>query len=898
MEKDYKDTLLMPKTNFEMRGNLGVREPLFQKRWQEIDLYNKVIKKNEKKESYLLHDGPPYANGSIHTGHVLNKTLKDFVIRYKNMSGFCARYLPGYDTHGLPIETALAKKGVNRKEKTILEFRKLCQEYAESQVKLQTEQFKRLGSLGEYDKPYITYNKDFEAAQIKIFAKMVEKGLIFKGLKPVYWSPSSESALAEAEIEYHDKNSESVFVKMILKDNPDTALVIWTTTPWTLPANLAVAVGDNIEYVFISTDFGKLIVAKDLLEKLKTDLALNKCEVLKTEKGQNLLGLTYLHPLYDTTHPVLIGHHVTTSDGTGLVHIAPGHGEDDFLIGKNNNLEILCPVNAKGVLTAETKKYQNLFYEEANKVIIEDLRIKNLLILHKTITHSYPHDWRTKKPVIYRATPQWFASIEKLKDELLENIANVKWHPKWGETRITNMIKDRQEWCISRQRVWGVPIPVFYGEDETPILDQKVMLHIADLFKEYGSDIWFTKESKDLLPKGYKHKSSPNGIFTKETDIMDVWFDSGSSHQILKLNGLAYPADLYLEGSDQYRGWFNSSLITGVALSGVAPYKKVVSHGFVLDGNGLKISKSGGNAIDVIKEMNTKGADLLRLWVASVEYTSDVRISQDLISQVGENYRKIRNTFKFMLGSLADFNFTTDNIDFKEMTEVDRYMLVALDELSQAVIKAYDEFRFDEILRLINNYISNILSSFYLDYVKDILYIEAMNSKIRRSAQTVIYEQLFALLRLLSPIIPHTASEAYWELNNRKEEDIYLCEMPKAKNYQRSDELKAKFEVFFSLRDNVLKALEQARDDKVIGKSLNAFLTIKADRNTYQALSDMDLKRLLIVSECHFVEAKESEISVKAYEGETCARCWNIVKKINKDQLCPRCDEVVNSSNA
>ncbi|MCL2521968.1 MAG: isoleucine--tRNA ligase [Erysipelotrichales bacterium] len=898
MEKDYKDTLLMPKTNFEMRGNLGVREPLFQKRWQELDLYNKVIEKNKNNKPYLLHDGPPYANGSIHTGHLLNKTLKDFVIRYKNMNGFCARYLPGFDTHGLPIETALAKKGVNRKEKTIPEFRKLCQEYAKAQVELQTEQFKRLGSLGEYDKPYITYNKEFEAEQVKIFAKMVDKGLIFKGLKPVYWSPSSESALAEAEIEYHDKNSESVFVKMILKDTVDTALVIWTTTPWTLPANLAVAVGEDIDYCFIATDLGNLIVAKELLEKLTADLGFKNCKVLKTVKGKTLVGLTYFHPLYDTEHSVLLGHHVTTSDGTGLVHIAPGHGEDDFLIGKNNNLEILCPVNAKGVLTAETKKYQNLFYEEANKVIIEDLKLKNLLLLHKTITHSYPHDWRTKKPVIFRATPQWFASIEKLKKELLTNIAKVKWHPKWGETRITNMIKDREEWCISRQRVWGVPIPVFYGEDQTPILDQEVMLHVADLFKEYGSDIWFIKEAKDLLPKGYKHKSSPNGIFTKETDIMDVWFDSGSSHQMLKLNGLAYPADLYMEGSDQYRGWFNSSLITGVALTGVAPYKKVVSHGFVLDGNGLKISKSVGNTIDVIKEMNTKGADLLRLWVASVEYTSDVRISLDLINQVSENYRKIRNTFKFMLGAIDGFNFQKDNIAYKEMTEVDRYMLIALDELNQAVINAYEDFRFDEILRLINNYISNVLSSFYLDYVKDILYIEAKKSKIRLSVQTVIYEQLFSLLRLLSPIIPHTASEAYWEISDRKEEDIYLCEMPKAKNYQESEGLKAKFEAFFSLRTDVLKALEKARDEKVIGKSLNAFLTIKADKKTYQALSDLDLKRLLIVSECQFLEAKTIDIDVKAFEGKTCARCWNIVKKVDDNQLCPRCVEILNSSNA
>ncbi len=554
--KDYKDTLLMPKTPFEMRGNLGVKEPNIQKTWQDLDLYNKVIEKNKDCTEYNLHDGPPYANGEIHVGHAFNKSLKDFVVRYKNMAGFKARYIPGWDTHGLPIETALTKSGVNRKEKTPLEFRQLCEEYARKQVSRQRVGFERLGVMGEYDKAYLTLNKDFEADQVRVFAKMVERGLIYKGLKPVYWSPSSESALAEAEIEYYDKEDSSIFIAFKLVNGTDlfedASLAVWTTTPWTIPANLAVCANPTVEYNLVLADGKKFIVACDLLKANASDFGWENVEVLKVLKGNELLGLNYKHPLFDRISPVINGDYVTTTDGTGLVHIAPGHGEDDFMVGKEFGLDILCPVNERGVMTKDAYQYEGMFYEACNKKVIEDLELNGQLLKLKVINHSYPHDWRTKKPIIFRATPQWFASIDPIKAEILSEIKKVNWVPKWGELRISNMIEGRHDWCISRQRAWGVPIPVFYCEDDTEVLDPKVLAHIADLFEEHGSNIWVSKTAKELLPEGYTNEHSPNGIFRKESDIMDVWFDSGSSYMLLNILVLNYPADLYLEVSDQY----------------------------------------------------------------------------------------------------------------------------------------------------------------------------------------------------------------------------------------------------------------------------------------------------------------------------------------------------------
>ena len=658
---DYKDTLNMPKTNFEMRGNLGKREPLFQERWAEIDLYQEVLKKNEGHKSFVLHDGPPYANGSIHVGHALNKILKDFIVRYKTMDGYYCPYIPGWDTHGLPIETAITKTGVNRKTMPVKDFRDLCYQYALKQVEIQKGQFKRLGILGNWDDPYITLQPYYEAEQIRVFAKMAELGLIFKGLKPVYWSPSSESALAEAEIEYQDKKDATIFVKMDVIDGKGlvdgASLVIWTTTPWTIPGNLAVCAGPDIDYSLVSFDGSNYICATELIPSLQEIFKANEANVLKNFKGRDLLGVTYRHPIAGRIQPVINGDFVTTTDGTGLVHIAPAFGEDDFNVGKEYNIGMLNYIDDKGYMTKDAGEFEGLFYEDGNKAVITKLNELKALLAVKEVVHSYPHDWRTKKPVIFRATAQWFASIDKLKETLLEEIKNVEWFPSWGEVRISNMIRDRKDWCISRQRAWGVPIPIFYAEDGTEIVDQEVVAHVADLFEKNDSQIWFASEAKDLLPEGYTNPHSPNGIFRKETDIMDVWFDSGSSHQaVLKHYNLPYPADLYLEGADQYRGWFNSSIITGVAVTNKAPYRQTLTHGWTLDGEGRKMSKSLGNVIDPNKVCEQMGADILRLWVSSVEYTGDVRVSDTLLKQVSESYRKIRNTFKFMLGNLFDFD--------------------------------------------------------------------------------------------------------------------------------------------------------------------------------------------------------------------------------------------------
>ena len=900
---DYKDTLNMPKTNFEMRGNLGKREPLFQQRWEELNLYEEVLKKNKGNKTFVLHDGPPYANGSIHVGHALNKILKDFILRYKTMEGFYTPYVPGWDTHGLPIETAISKKGVNRKSMPTAEFRNLCYNYALEQVEIQKNQFKRLGVLGSWDDPYITLQPYYEAEQIRVFAKMAELGLIFKGLKPVYWSPSSESALAEAEIEYQDKKDATIYVLMPILDGKgvvpnDANFAIWTTTPWTIPGNLAVCAGPEIEYSLVAFDDKNIVVATDLINTLKETFNASNVSVIKTMKGSELEGITYKHPITGNVNICVNDEYVSTTDGTGLVHIAPAFGEDDFNIGKRYNLPVVNYVDDKGYMTKDSGEFEGLFYDDANKAVITRLNELGSLLAVKTVTHSYPHDWRTKKPVIFRATAQWFASIDKLKDGLLEEIKNVEWFPSWGELRISNMIRDRKDWCISRQRVWGVPIPIFYAEDGTEIVDQKIMAHVASLFEQYGSQCWFERDAKDLLPEGYTHPNSPNGIFKKETDIMDVWFDSGSSHQaVLKHYNLGYPADLYLEGSDQYRGWFNSSITTGVAVTGKAPYRQVLTHGWVLDGEGRKMSKSLGNTVDPNKVCETMGADILRLWVSSVEYVGDVRCSDVLLKQVSESYRKIRNTFKFMLGNLNDFDPKNDYVCFEELGNTDKYMMIKLNQFVKNCRKAYEGYVFNEVYRQVNSFLAALLSPFYLDYTKDILYIEEPNSKARRSVQTVYYEIMLALLKVLCPILPHTTSEAYQEMPGEKAKDIYLLDMAKVKDYSDYANLEADFDLFVEYRNQVLKALEEARNNKVIGKSFNAHLHIYPDKNTKELFDrlDINLGQVLIVSKLTVHEVTlEPKIEVLAATGHTCERCWQIVDEVLENGLCERCNKVVN----
>ncbi|HHX79179.1 MAG TPA: isoleucine--tRNA ligase [Acholeplasmataceae bacterium] len=909
MSKDYKNTLLMMNTSFKMKGNLAEKEPLMEATWEQNKIYEKALEKNKNNKHFILHDGPPYANGDIHIGHALNKVLKDFIVRYKTMDGFYAPYVPGWDTHGLPIENALTKNGkVNRKELSIAEFRTLCEEYAKKQIENQKIGFKRLGILGDWDNPYITYDKEYEAKQLEVFAKMVSKKLIYKGLKPVYWSPSSESALAEAEIEYQDVKSPSIYLAFKVTDGKGvldngTEIVIWTTTPWTIPANLATCVHADYTYVVINANLRKLVVAKELLKEFTEKLEIKDFKILKELKGKDLEFVEYIHPLYNRTCPIILGDHVTLESGTGLVHTAPGHGEDDFVVGKKYGLGILCPVDERGYMTKEAGEFAGLFYDDANKEITKKLEEVGSLLSLSFFTHSYPHDWRTNKPVIYRATEQWFASIEALKEDMLKSVAKVKWYPSWGETRITNMIKDRKEWCISRQRVWGVPIPVFYGEDGEAIIDSDLILHVSKIFEKEGSNAWFNKDAKDLLPKGYTNVHSPNGIFKKETDIMDVWFDSGSSHHaVLDARGLDYPADVYLEGSDQYRGWFNSSLSTGVAMQGTAPYKAVITHGFVLDGNGRKMSKSLGNAIDPGKVSKQYGSDILRLWVSSVDYNSDVRISNDLLIQAAESYRKIRNTFRFLLGNISDFNYKDDQIIYEEMGEVDQYMISLLNKLIDNVRKAYEEYRFSDIYHLVLSYMTNDLSAFYLDFTKDILYIDSKSNPERRSIQTVFYLNLINLIKLLTPIIPHTTEEVYSHMQSETQESVYLTDMPKPKQFSNSEELLHKYKKFKSLRDDVLKALEEARNEKIIGKSLSSKVVLKPSKETREIIDNLncDFKKIFIVSE--FVVTDEDIegqkfssgiINVTARKGIVCDRCWQVVDEVNEDRLCTRCVEVI-----
>lgn len=820
---EYKDTLLMPKTDFPMRGNLPNKEPEWQAKWEEEKLYEKIQEKNAERPTYILHDGPPYANGEVHMGHALNKTIKDIIVRYKSMAGFRSPYVPGWDTHGLPIETAIAKKGVKRKEMSIAEFRKLCAEYAMKQVDGQRTGFKRLGINGDWENPYITLLPEYEAEQIKVFGEMAKKGYIYKGKKPVYWSPSSESALAEAEIEYQDKTSASIFVAFKVTDgkgvlDEGTNIVIWTTTPWTIPANMGITVNPDLDYVVIESAGEKYVVAEALLPSLREKLGFEDATVVKTVRGSELDRVVTKHPFYDRDSLVMNGEHATAEAGTGAVHTAPGHGEDDFLIGKKYDLEILAPLDDRGVFTEEAPGFEGVFYDTANKMVTEKLEEVGALLKMEFITHSYPHDWRTKKPVIFRATAQWFASIDAFRDDLLAAVKGVNWTPAWGETRLFNMVRDRGDWVISRQRAWGVPLPIFYAENGEAIITDETINHISELFREHGSNVWFERDVKDLLPAGFTHPGSPNGEFTKETDIMDVWFDSGSSHQAV-LNArpeLSRPADLYMEGSDQYRGWFNSSLTTAVAITGEAPYRNVLSHGFALDGEGRKMSKSLGNTLLPGKVIKQLGADIVRLWVASVDYQADVRVSDEILKQVSEVYRKIRNTMRFLLGNINDFNPTTNTVSYENLREVDKYMLIKLNDLVKNVKDSYEAFEFSTIYHQINNFCTVELSQFYMDFAKDVVYIEAADSHDRRAMQTVFYEAVVTLTKLLAPILPHTTEEVWNSLIGEGAESIHLQDLPDVKVLADSEEITAKWDTFMQIRDNVQKALEFARNEKLL----------------------------------------------------------------------------------
>ena len=896
---NYKETLLMPETSFQMRGNLPENEKLQREKWEEMDLYNKVREKNKGKTPFILHDGPPYANGNIHIGHAMNKILKDFVNRYKMMSGYDMIYIPGWDTHGLPIEQAVTNSGVDRKSMDKADFRALCEKYAYEQIEKQKKGFKELNVLADWDHPYITLQKELEARQIEVFAEMAKKGLIFKGLKPVYWSPSSESALAEAEIEYHDRKDSSIYVAFPVVEGNDTVnvgdnLVIWTTTPWTLPCNTGIAISEKFDYAKVLVNDKYYIVANELLEDLAKEFGWENYEVVNVFTGDKFAGVKYKHVFMDRVAPVIDGFHVTLDAGTGLVHIAPMYGADDFI--KEYNLEMINGIDDQGVLNELSGPFNGLFFEDANKAVTVKLDELGVLLKLKFITHSYPHDWRTKKPIIFRATKQWFCSIDKIRDDLLKELENnVKFHTEWGKKRLYNMIHDRGDWCISRQRVWGVPIPIFYNEDGSEIVDYDVMMHVADLFRKYGSNVWFEKEAKDLLPEGYTNPASPNGNFTKEEDIMDVWFDSGSTwNGVLIEQGLPYPSDMYLEGSDQYRGWFNSSLICGVAVTGKAPYKELVSHGFTLDGNGNKMSKSLGNVIVPADMVRLHGSDILRLWVASTDYTEDVRISDDLIKQVKESYRKIRNTYKFMLGNLKDFDYTKDSIKYEDMPYYDKYMMNELNKFTKNVLEEYNNYNFQNVYKLVNNFVSFTLSNFYLDFTKDILYIEKADSLVRRSVQTVLYNILNNEVKLLAPILPYTSEEVY-SLLPHTEESVHLTDMPEVVTYSDSTEVEELFNLFFELKDKVNKKLEEARNDKLIGSALEAVVKINLDEKYNEVKEKLGsyLHQLFIVSKVEYTTDGE-EVVVEKSTGEKCNRCWNYVDHLNGD-ICDRCHNIINS---
>ena len=910
-----KDTLNLGKTKFKMRGNLPVREAQWQKEWEENDLYEQRLKLNEGHPRFDLHDGPPFANGNIHMGHALNKISKDIIVRYKNMNGYYAPYVPGWDTHGLPVEQQLAKKGVDRKTMDRAKYRELCRQYAEEQIQKQMTDFKRLGVMADWDHPYITLQHDFEAQEIRVFGEMYKKGYIYKGKKPVYWSWSSESTLAEAEVEYKDVEANSIFVAFPVTDGKgiidpkDTYFVIWTTTPWTIPANEAICVNPKFDYSVVQVGDKRYVVASGLLDKVAEEIGWDNYKVVQTVKGADMEYMKAKHPIYDKESLVIEGFHVTLDDGTGLVHTAPGFGEDDFNVGQKYNLPIFSPVDAHGCYTDEVPELKGMFYQDVDKLMIQKLKDAGALLKLKVFTHSYPHDWRTKKPVIFRATTQWFASISPFRDQILDQIDKAEFIPSWGKTRLYNMIKDRGDWVISRQRAWGVPLPIFYAEDGTPIVTPETIEHIAKIFEKEGSNAWYTHTAKELLPDGFTSEHSPNGEFTKEKDILDVWFDSGSSWSgvMEKRDGLHFPADLYLEGSDQYRGWFNSSLITSVAVTGKAPYKEVLSQGFVLDDKGHKMSKSLGNVIspnDVIKRM---GAEIIRLWVAQADTTSDVAVSMGILQQSAESYRKIRNTFRYMLANTSDFDPKENRVSYDDLRSVDQYMEVKLNDLVKDCLAAYDKFDFTTVFKKVFNFISNDLSAFYLDFAKDVLYIEDQDSHARRSMQTVIYDAAVKLDKILTPILPHTMEEI-WGFLKEPEDYVQLANMPKVEGYANHDELLENWGKFMNLRNDVLKALEDARNKKLIGKSFEAAVTIYPDKETKAMLDDLDadFRQILIISKLTIADGEAPEyaeklnnasIVVEHAEGEVCPRCRMIRTDIGEDpklpKLCGRCAKIV-----
>lgn len=925
MPQDYNSTLNLPQTEFSMRAGLPKKEPEMLKTWEDDNAYEKLMKKNEGKPLYILHGGPPYANGNIHLGHALNHALKDFVVRYKNMTGFQSPFVPGWDTHGLPTELkARAKAGVeNSTTIADVELRKICREFAEGYVNDQRDQFKRLGVIGEWDKPYITLQKEYEAKQIEVFSEMACSGHIYKGLKPVYWCTECGTALAEAEIEYAEDKCFSIYVKFNVTDDKgllkemgadldNTYFVIWTTTTWTLPGNVAICVGPRYDYCLIKCGNEYYVMAEGLYEEALKIAEIEDYQVVGKIKGSELEFMKCAHPFLDRESVVIVGDHVTLESGTGCVHTAPGHGVEDFEVCRNyDSIPVIVPVDSKGILTEEAGQFAGLTTEKAGKVIADYLRETGHLFALKKLEHQYPHCWRCKNPVLFRATEQWFCSIEDLKDKAVEAIRNVEWVPGWGEDRIASMVRERKDWCISRQRKWGVPIPIFFCKEcGEAHIDKDAMMAVAELFRKEGSDAWYAKDANEILPKGTKCKKCGSTEFNKEKDIMDVWFDSGVSHAAVcdERDYLSFPADLYLEGTDQYRGWFQSSLLTSIATKGVAPYKTVVTHGWVVDGEGHKMSKSLGNGILPEDIVNEYGADILRLWVASSDYHADVRISKDILKQLSESYRKIRNTARYILGNLYDFNPDTDMVSMDKLLPLDKWALKKLDEVNKKVRKGYDEFEFHQVYHAIRNFCVVDMSNFYLDVLKDRLYVESATSESRRAAQTTIYIILDAMTKLISPILAYTSQEIWQYMphsSDANKDYVIFNDMPELTNVGVDAEFTARWDRIHELRDEVKKALEVARKNKVIGSSLEAEVKLYCNGELYDFIRSIEdeLKSVFIVSEVSVEQGNGGEytgeqltdlsVTVSHAGGEKCERCWSYRDTVGKDEthptLCDRC---------
>ncbi len=921
---DYGKTLNLPETEFPMRGNLPTREPETLKKWEENDLYGGLMEKNAEKPLFILHDGPPYANGDMHMGHALNKTLKDIIVRYKNMSGYCAPYIHGWDTHGLPIERqAIKKLGINRSEVSISQFREECKKFALGYVENQKNQIKRLGSIGNYEDSYLTLAPEFEAKQIEIFGEMAKKGYIYKGLKPIYWCPDCETALAEAEIEYEEDKTNSIYVKFRVADDKGlfadvkepVYFVIWTTTTWTLPGNVAIAVNPDFTYNLVRAGGEVYVIAEDLTESVMAVGGITEYEKIAEFRGSDLEYIQCAHPFMDRNSLVIVGDHVTLDAGTGCVHTAPGHGAEDYVACRPyKDIPILVPVDSKGYLNDLAGEFAGLHYSKANPAIEEKLREKKALYAIQEIIHQYPHCWRCHEPIVFRATEQWFASVDSIKDAAAEAIRNVRWIPKWGEERITSMVMDRTDWCISRQRTWGVPIPIFYCKDcgEALITDESIRA-VAALFKEKGSGAWYEVDASEILPAGTACKCGCTE-FTKEKDIMDVWFDSGSSHAgVLDVKkGLRFPADMYLEGNDQYRGWFQSSLLTSIAARGVAPYKTVITHGMIVDSDGQKMSKSKGNGVSPLDIIRDFGADILRLWVVSADFKTDMRISKEILKQMSEVYRKIRNTARYILGNIHDFDPERDSIPVEEMNELDAWAMMRLSQMTEKVLAAYESYDFHLIYHAIHNFCVVDMSNFYLDIIKDRLYVEKAASTERRAAQTVMYTVLDAIVRLLAPVLVYTSEEIWQYMPHKAGDDrrsVLYNDMPKTGLYENAA-LGEKWDRFIKLRADVSKALENARAEKKIGNSVGAgvVLYVSPEMKAFLETFGDTLPTLFIVSSVKIVEGEAVEgsyrgeteglaVEITLPEGEKCERCWLYSTSVGKDAahptLCSRCAEII-----